>query len=315
MTNPKKFFWSSILVAAILTGAIVLFNLFADIYGLFQREPKKNKVVYYDERMSKYLMAFNYIPQNFDGVWMGPSLSANINTRKIKKLDIYNLSVMGANITEEKTLMEKILEEENHIELAIICLNPYITQNHGLKTDELVDKIYYASFGSYGLFKEYLLKFIRHFNLMPNKYPKNEFDPFGCNNYDKLFAVDNVQEKIHQQVQRHENEPIRIDTTAVNELHQLDRDLINRGIKIIYYFHPIPYEIYHDKFEEYESYKKLILNSITVQNVIDFNDEKYSFLTKNYENYLDHGHLNEHGRKILLKYLQEKIDLAVKQFR
>ena len=52
-------------------------------YGLFVN---KNSKIYTaeHERTSKYLFTYNYIPKNFNGLLLGPSLGDQINTKKFE---------------------------------------------------------------------------------------------------------------------------------------------------------------------------------------------------------------------------------------
>jgi len=77
---------------AVLIGLIASINYYIDIYGLFRG--KKERKVYINERTSKYLFSMRYIPENYEGVIAGPSLSDNLNPDAIKAYKIYNASII-----------------------------------------------------------------------------------------------------------------------------------------------------------------------------------------------------------------------------
>src|SRR5882757_1664062 len=63
------FLW--VVLGTILVAGL---NIWIDIYGLFRPVANRSLPVYYNERVSKYLLAKNYIPQKFNTVIVGTSL-------------------------------------------------------------------------------------------------------------------------------------------------------------------------------------------------------------------------------------------------
>jgi hypothetical protein len=292
---------------AVITLILIAINLAIDIYGLFWRDGKAGISIYSDERTSKYLLAHRYIPENFDGYLLGPSLSANINTKEFPIYRIYNLSMMGANITEQYAVLAKALETKSPTKV-IICLHPYLTADYGMKTGMINKKEYWAALGSISLYKTYALSLVRKLNLLPGKYPKNQFNDFGYNNYNDLLKSDNVKARINVELQKPNAINAQIDQQALEEFDLMIADLKKRGVQITGYFHPLPYEIF-DKFKiDINVYQSTIRKHIGAEVLlINFNNPNYQFFTKDYSNYIDHGHLSEKGQKFLM---QEIITLA-----
>src|SRR5438128_601241 len=78
-------------------------SIYADPFGLWHTtEPRK---IYDNERLSKYLLAQHYVPKRFDGLLVGPSLCANLDTRQLRNYRVYNLSVAGGNASELKHIL------------------------------------------------------------------------------------------------------------------------------------------------------------------------------------------------------------------
>jgi hypothetical protein len=293
------FFFRSLVGAALSVVILVGINLWIDLYGLYWRTGKGISI-YSDERTSKYLLAHRYIPENFDGYILGPSLSANLNPKEIVALNIYNLSMLGANITEQKAVVDKAISIKPP-KFVIICLHPYLTVDHGMKTDMINQQQYYGALGSVRLYKSYFLKIVRGYNLMPNKYPKNQFNEYGYNDYDDLLATMPVEDKIREQMQRNDAINASIDSTALLEFRSLIEELTSKKVNIIAYFHPIPYPI-REKFSnpliDYKS--KMVKELNNKAKILDFNSLKYDFFTKDFTNYIDHGHLSKKGQQFLL---------------
>ncbi|MBX2895929.1 MAG: hypothetical protein KF763_10835 [Cyclobacteriaceae bacterium] len=308
MDSPAKFLRLYALGSIIVALILVSINFAIDLYGLFWRDGKSGISIYSDERTSKYLLAHRYVPNNFNVYLLGPSLSANINTKEFSDYRIYNLSMMGANITEQYAVLAKALEVNNPSKV-IICLHPYLTADHGMKTAMINEKEYWAALGSVSLFKAYGLSIVRKFNLMPGKYPTNQFNDFGYNNYNDLLRTD-VKAKIESELQKPDAINAIIDLQALQEFDLMVADLKRRGVKIIGYFHPLPYEIFN-KFEpdmlKYQLTIRQHLGDSTL--LLDFNNSEYQFFTKDYSNYIDHGHLSEKGQRFLLQEIIAKSGL------
>src|SRR4051794_15647193 len=77
--------WIAVTVSLVIgcVGAFAGFNYFMDPYGLFREVRGRDIPVTVNERTTKYLLGYNYIPTNFDGVLVGSSISGNWNTAKV----------------------------------------------------------------------------------------------------------------------------------------------------------------------------------------------------------------------------------------
>ncbi|MBL0744234.1 hypothetical protein [Chryseolinea lacunae] len=299
--SAKKFLIRCALVVILLTAVLVAINAYVDLYGLFRPAGERHLSIYSDERTSKYLLAHRYVPENFQGYILGPSLSANLNPKLITEYKIYNLSMMGANITEQKAVVDKALERKAP-EFVIVCLHPYLTQDHGMKTGMINPKEYYGALGSMSLYKTYAIKFIREHNLMTRKYPSNQYNDYGYNFYDKILQVMPVEEKIQEQLKRPDAIKTAIDSVALQEFTTLMNTFREKNVKVIGYFHPLPFPLY-DKFRApltaYQQTMRDVLGNDV--RVVDFNTPDYEFFTKDLSNYIDHGHLSEKGQQYLLR--------------
>lgn len=307
--EAKKFFYRTLLFSTLAIASLVLINLQIDLFGLFHSTYGKSLSIFDDERGSKYLLAHRYVPENFNGYILGPSLSANINPKQIKEPKLYNLSMMGANITEQKTVLEKALERGTP-KVVIICLHPYLTADHGMKTKSISRKQYYGAAGSVGLYKMYAFALVRNFNLMPAKFPKEQFNDYGYNNYNDFLKVESVENKINDQLKRPDAVKTSIDSVAWLEFNQVIEECVSKHIKIIAYFHPLPFPLY-DKFRDpLTIYKHKLEDSLKGKAImIDFNTPKYYFFTKDLSNYIDHGHLSEKGQTFLLPEILKQAEL------
>lgn len=308
MQNAKTFLLRSAAVGALLIGIQVAINYYIDFYGLFRDTSSREISVYSDERTAKYLLAHKYIPDNFQALWIGPSLSANIDTKADSAHNIYNISMMGANITEQRLVAEKVMETGS-LDFVIICLHPYLTFDHGLKTAMINPKEYYGAIGSTSLYKAYAIKFIRDNNLMPDKFPRDQFNASGCNNYDFLYRNINVASKIEEEKKTLKIEPIKIDSIGLQELIQLKDELQAKGTKVIGYFHPIPHDLMELNKKNNLDYQNVITDALDIT-IFDFNAPAYDSFSNDYSNYIDHGHLSAKGQGLLFREIVGKLNEA-----
>ena len=305
----KKFLYGVFGFTITIIVIMVAINYWIDLYGLFRPRSERSIKIYSDERTSKYLLAHKYVPNNFDALLLGPSLSANIDTKQIQELGIYNLSMMGANITEQKAVVDKAIESATP-KFVIICLHPYLTFDHGRKTGMIDPKEYYGALGSISLYKAYVLKFIRDHNLMPAKYPKDQFNEYGFNNYERLVQKISVEDKIKEQLEVKDAIKATIDSVAWKEFATLIEVLSAKDVRIISYFHPLPRPLFQKYYKSMVEYQSFVDNYLKDKaTVIDFNTDAYTFFTSDFTNYIDHGHLSEKGQHFLLKEILSQADL------
>jgi len=129
-------------IVGVLGITFSAFNLWEDDFGLFWSNGPKR--IWDQERTSKYLMSFRYIPNHFDGLLLGPSYSDRLDTRGLDGYRTYNLSVDGADATELRTLALNVIERGN-LKFIILCLDPYLTQTAGIKGNQINPKEYWGS--------------------------------------------------------------------------------------------------------------------------------------------------------------------------
>jgi hypothetical protein len=307
--NSKKFLLTYVLITLSMVMLIAGINYQIDIYGLFKG--KKERKVYINERTSKYLMSYRYIPENFEGFIIGPSLSANLNPAQIKEYRIYNASIMGANISELNYLVDNIVTKGN-MKFAIICLDPYLTKDHGKKSANITSEEYYGALGSTNLLKTYLLYFVRRYNVAPNRYAPDIHNTVGWNNFERETHNIDPQRAIREKIAKRQHERTEIDPIAYKELNQTLIKLRQKNIKIIGYFSPVPYQLYQLGKTDYQKFEQDIKALFTSTDVIiNLNQNQYKSVTDDYKTFIDHGHLSAQGQQFVLSILEEELKKTV----
>lgn len=303
--SHKKFLLTYALITLSIVVCIVSINYCIDIFGLFG---KKDRKVYINERTSKYLFSYRYIPENFEGFIIGPSLSANLNPEYIKGYKVYNASIMGANISELNYLIDNIIEK-GEMKFAIICLDPYLTKDHGKKSANIDPKEYYGALGSTNLLKTYVLYAVRTYNLAPKRYAPNIHNTVGWDNFELETPNINPKKSIDEKVALKNYENTHIDSIAYGELESTLQKLRKNNIKVIGYFSPVPYKLYQLGKADYQTFENkisLLFNNNDI--LINLNEEKYKAINDDYNTFIDHGHLSAQGQSFVLGILDSTLN-------
>lgn len=307
--NPKNFILSIIVSVLSIIFIIAAINYFMNDYGLFNTQEEKR--IYMDEKDSKYLLSLNYIPNNFDAILIGPSLSDSIQTKNITNHKVYNLSMAGANISELSLVVKNVVEKKD-IQFALVCLDPYLTKDFGIKSLHIVENEKIQTLFSMKALKINLKKI--YFYLFPykDKFLNSEWG------YNKIIVSKehNSTKEIAKRVNqiKEDSYDIVINKDAILELERLINLFENKNIKTIFYLHPIPYKIYsQNKYtKQYLEFRKLMYKSVGSNPVYDMNTKRYDYIRKMDSNYLDSGHLSEKGVDLITKELNNIINENIK---
>lgn len=303
-----KYFF--IIVIMIIISVISL-NIYLNEFGLFGNVKGKKYRVFANERTTKYLFSFKWIPQNFDGFLIGPSLSdIEMDTSKIDKFRVYNLSLNGGNISELKYLVDNVIKN-GKMKLMIVCLTPYITKNSGKKTNAIDPKEYWSTFGSLFTIKYYLKKSL--ITSTPNKDPFiNSWNGYRLNNYNTSLKFDSktVINNTYNSILNKEFK-IDIDSKAIKELSSIFDLARKNNVQILTYYYPVHKKIFSMKLyqSEYLKYKDIIQKILKSQDiVIDFNTTKYDYIRSSYDTYSDGGHLSKIGGERIMKVINNIVN-------
>ncbi len=301
--TSKEYLLNFIKYSAGSLAVFVGINLYINDFGLFG--DRDSIRIWTDEKTTKHLLSHKYIPDNFDSVLIGSSVSANMDTRKIENHKLYNLSMNSGNITELKFAVDKVLEN-GVVKNLIICLYPYLTKNSGIKGRQIDEKEYWGSLFSLIPIRMYLRR------VKNEIYPEKDIfhsSEWGFNDSNVLKR--NI--KFIDFVNRRKRNPridINVDSVATEELKEVIEYAHDKGINVIAYYYPIYYE-YLDAFksigawEAYQSSMDALFSDDDV--VLDLNLPEYDYITHNYDSYSD-GHLSDSGAEEVLKVLNKSLN-------
>ena len=279
--------WIYTVIGALVLGAGVssAANAWFDIYGLFRNDHGRLLPVYGDERVAKYLLSERYVPANFDGLLLGPSITANWNTRRFQKFRIYNASLNGGNIVEEKCVVDQALPSRK-IRIALLLVHPSLTLSHDFQTVQLTPRENLAAFGSQSLLDAYKDAVLRL-----QKPDKIVTDGFGTEYSDEPHVLNPINVRLMRPGVDFEIDPIALRTYG---------DLLGEfqayHVQTVLIAPPLAENLFQSKKVAFRKYLALIRSQAPEQTkVIDFLSDQYEAFRRDQANFSDGIHLTRLG--------------------
>jgi hypothetical protein len=297
--SPRVWLAETIGAIVFLSIAAVLVNMSIDIYGIFRGAKGRHLAIYGDERIARYLLSEKYVPQNFDALLIGSSVSANWNTSGIEGLRVYNESVNGGNIVEEKAIADQALASSS-TKVVLLIINPYLTASHDFETVQLTARENLAALGSQSLFEAY--KSEARIQLHVERQP---FDESGTGDFgDAPQTLNPTLQKLMAP-----GTEFSIDHTAMTSYKALVDELHSSGIPIVYVIPPVSQRILDLKPGAFATYSQLVLATRTGQDkVIDFTSDEFSGFRGNPENFRDGIHLKSKPAREVVAAINRQVN-------
>ena len=297
----KRFFMTVMIASAVIVGGCVLTAVVVDEFGLFRSAKGRTIGIYTSERTAKYFLSLRYVPDNFDAILIGPSLSDQLDTRQISAYRMYNLSLLGANAVELDLLVQNVLTRKAPKAL-LICIDPFLFRNAELMDARMTPRIRWTVLGSSFIFDYYLKKYRKIF---AGKRDLFEYTPFGSAtiNEQPVEVVRNVIEQRALKMAGEDNRLI-IDPRALEKLkHTIDVARSN-GTRIYAFFYPLPEPIRLIFSRHYGAFSEQMTKLFLPDDgILDFNTLKYKPFRDDPSNYVDNAHISHKGAKYLLTEL------------
>lgn len=289
--------WCASFAAIIISvaAAIIVLNYSMDFYGLFRDVQGKKIKVYANERTSKYLFSYRYIPTNFDGILIGSSLSRTWDVSRIKGVRVYNASIAGGNISEEKLIADNVLARR-HVKLVIFCIHPYLTATHGRRSDYMYPREYWGALGSIDLVRVYIKFLGARFGLAKDRY-----DEYGVNNE---FEPDPIEALNRAAASKR----LTVDEIAFAEYAQVLETSRAHGAKIVAFIPPMFVGRYEAEKAEYDVYFARMAKLFRPdEKIIDFNARPYATYTRDQGNFYDGAHLTANAADFFSRELASAV--------
>jgi len=277
--------------AAVVAGI----NYRVNFYGLYGDVKGSKYIVYDNDRTTKYLFAYNYIPSNFDGLLIGSSTTLNWNTAELTSVRMYNASLDGGNISEEALIADQILRRHPP-KLVLVLIHPYLTDTYGRKSGHMIPQEYWGGLGSIQLLRGYWSRWkIEH------GYKRKEFNEFGTDNFFTHLPGGFAAATQHQP-------PYFVDARAFQEYRELIERVRASGARIVGVIPPMEmgaWKMAQEALDEYSSKARPLFRPD--EPIIDLNVPEMDEFRKNKYNYQDTLHLAPDGASKVMKIIDNKL--------
>lgn len=283
--------WCGYFAAIVLTssGIIAATNYHIDFYGLFKDPSGKKLKLYSNERTTKYLYGYRYIPANFDGILFDPSISANWTTSSMQDARVYNASINGGNISEATLIGDNVFAR-GKIKLAIFCIHPYLTATHGRKSEQMHPREYWGAFGSISLLHSYVDYWRNQAHHHKDVGDENGTEPFTLvgERVDKFAALTDSEVRAEAAAK-----PIVVDQAALAEYAHLLGSARGHGARVVAFIPPIYAPIYDGERASFDAYVRRVSALFRRgEQIIDFNLQAYDAYLLNRATFPDGTHLS-----------------------
>lgn len=306
MMPPRTWLLTTIGLLLTVGGGLIALNTSLDIYGIFHNPRGRRLAVFGDERVAKYLLSGRYVPENFDAVLIGSSVSANWNTSQIRGLRVYNESIYGGNINEEKSFLDQALSRPG-IRVVFLVVHPFLTHSHAFETVRLTPREKLAALGSQSLWQAYL-EMIR----IRLHRSRQTSDAFGTNFADPLrIGLNPTLRQMMRPGEDFEIDPIALDIykEAVAELH-------TRQVKIVFIVPPLSENLLAQKRTAFQKYFQTFQTVMAAQDMlIDFISDQFTAFRMNSKNFADGIHLEHAAAAEVISVIDAHIAQWISQGR
>jgi hypothetical protein len=269
------------ILAAGACGAAL--NIWLDVYGIYRDTHRRHLKVYGDERVAKYLLSARYVPENFNALLIGSSVSGNWNMAEaVQGLRIYNESLLGGNIVEEKCLLDQALSRPG-MQVIFLVVHPFLTYSHEFESVHLTPRLKLSALGSQSLLNAYveMLKIRLHL-------ARQTYNEFGAVDYGKAKHELNATLK-------HMMRPdadFEVDPIALQVYLDVIQEIRAHHVRIVFVVPPVSEDLLRVKRAAFEKYLGLIhLHVATGEELIDFTSGPYAGFRANEDHFIDGVHM------------------------
>jgi hypothetical protein len=300
-------YWLAATISAILisTAAIAGLNMSIDVYGLYRSTRGRQLYVLGDERVAKYLLSMRYVPQNFNALLSGASISANWRVTAIDRLRVYNESLNGATIIEEKALIEASLQRPG-ISVVLLLVHPALTYSNEFRTIDMTPSLRQSALGSLTLWAAYK----DMINIRLGRLPQ-WFDYAGTETY-----LDGHHEMNPHMKAMWEAPEFDIDPAAWRAYFDLVGYLRAHGVKVVFIVPPTSEQLLSTKRPALSRYLERVHSEVGTGDLwIDFMSPEQEALRRTPANFSDGVHLTSSGAKQVVSVINTTLNQWLDQRR
>jgi hypothetical protein len=297
--NPKGWLAWMLGITLAVAGAVAAINVSIDQYGLYHDDHGKHLIPYGDPRVSKYLLSERYVPENFNALLIGTSVSANWKTGAIKPLRVYNESLEGGVIVEDRAIAERAIAGGT-IKVVLLLIQPYMTTDNNFRTVPLTHDVDATALGSKSLLDAYR----EEFSVKRSK-EQPEFDEFGAQHFGDL--PQQLNRKL-QKMWAPTAKPFDIDASGMKDYTALVNELHAKNIQIVFVIPPIAEDLFEGRRTGFDEYSRLMLGLKGRQDeVMDFSTDQWRAFRADPGSFKDGIHLTDVGTATVVKTISDQL--------
>ncbi|HEX7838906.1 MAG TPA: hypothetical protein VF469_15620 [Kofleriaceae bacterium] len=298
MRSERSWLIATVATALVAAGLVAGANAAADIYGVFRDPAHRTLSVYGDDRVAKYLLSTRYVQANFDGVLIGSSMSGNWDTGKMQSLHLYNESLNGGNMVEEKAIVDHLLERPG-IRAALVVVHPFLTASHEFNTVQIGPREIWGALGSQNLFDAYK-------SALKIRLGREEqaFDAAGTED----MGEDAKKLNATLQAMMKPGTDFEIDPIALAAYRDIVAALRARHIPIAFVIPPTAEPLFTLKRDAFRRYAEALLGTRRPdERLLDFSSDEFAAFRQDASQFSDGVHLRGHGAQKITAIIDEHL--------
>ena len=298
--SPRRWLLTTLVLTLGLGAAVIGTNVVLDPYGLYRTTEGRRLVSYGDPRIAKYLLNARYVPEHFNAVLVGSSVTGNWDMSRVEKLRIYNDSLNGGNITEGDAILEMAIRQPG-ISTVLLLVHPAMTSNHEFRTVTLGPELRRSALGSLSLWEAYKdMIYVRLHRLAV----WGTFDAAGAETFHDLDSEMNDSTKALWKA----GDTFDVDPIAIATYRDAIRHIRGKRLQIIFVVPPTEETLLQTKRAAFDRYVRMIRADSTADDLwIDFTTDRYAAFRKDATNFPDRSHLTAEAAGTLVSYLDAAI--------
>jgi hypothetical protein len=269
-----------------------------DIYGLFRDPIGRALPAYGNERVAKYLLSRRYVQANFDGVLVGSSVSSNWSLGTLHGARLYNESVNGGNIAEEKAILDQVLENGG-TGFALLVVHPFLTESHESNSVTLTPRELWGALGSLNLIDAYKNALKARLGREPAVCDAAGTQDFGD-------GSKQLNARLRALMLGPSDFPI--DPVALQRFREVVAELHARHVPVGFVIPPTEESLFASKREAFRKYTGLMLADRSAEDrVLDFTTDEFARLRADARNFSDGVHLRVAGAQKVSAVIDERL--------
>lgn len=297
--TPSAWLAKAVGFTLLLLTAVAATNAAIDTYGVFRSPAGRHLPGYGDDRVAKYLLSERYVPTRFNALLIGSSVSANWDSSQINAFKVYNESMNGGNIVEEKTIADRALAS-SRIKLVILIVHPFLTSAHNFETVHVTPRENLEALGSQNLLNAYKDKLRSYFGKNAQTFDENGVLVFSDTSREMNAVLKRVMDPLSG---------FKVDPVALQANEGLIAELHAAHIPILFVIPAISEPLLLSRAAQLASYSRLILgNKSESDEVIDFTSHDFQAFREDGKNFSDGVHLTTLGARHIVAFINQRLN-------